>query len=164
MRNSRAIGVIGALFGAGVMLGTFSPAIASSGACKKVQGKFSAVNLPPEACTSPLGFCTEGTLSGNLKGSYSFVMNTAMPAGEPAAPNVTFFGGDSVVVTHKGDVYEGVDTGAINLDPPGTLNSGRFSTLLTFTEGAAGHLWIQGTADLAGGTVTGSYSGLLCPE
>ena len=164
MWASREAGV-GILLGAGLLLGSTSPATASpSGACKKVQGKFSAFNLPPEVCASPVGFCTEGSLSGNLKGAYSFVMSAATPAGEPDVPNVTFFQGDSVVTTHKGQVYTGVDTGAINLDPPGTLNSGRFSTLLTFVDGGAGHLWIQGTANLAEGTVSGSYSGLLCPE
>jgi hypothetical protein len=156
---------MGVLLGAGMMLGSATPATASSSkACKKVLGTFSAYNLPPEACLSPVGFCTEGKLSGNLKGTYSFVMSAATPAGEPEAPNVTFFQGDSVVTTHKGDVYEAVDTGAINLDPPGTLNSGRFSTLLTFVDGAGGHLWIQGTSDLAAGTVKGVYSGLVCPE
>jgi hypothetical protein len=134
------------------------------GGCKKVKGKFEAFNLPPNECTSPLGFCTEGQLKGSLKGSYSFVMLEAIPAGVPDAPAVTFFRGESVVATHKGGVYLGADTGAINLDPPGTLNSGTFSTLLTFTDGAGGHLWIRGTADLAGGTVEGSYRGLVCPE
>ena len=129
-----------------------------------MKGKFQAANLPPDQCTSPVGFCTEGVLEkGNFQGGYSFIMSDTFSAGEPDAPGVNFFQGESTV-TVDGDVLIGVDTGAINLDPPGTLNSGRFSTLLTFTEGAAGHLWIRGTADLANGTVSGSFDGVVCME
>lgn len=134
------------------------------GACKPVIGPFSAVNLPPSECASPVGFCTEGKLKGNFKGTYSFVMTGVIPAGEAEIPDVTFFKGDSMVVTKHGHEYLGIDTGAINLEAPGMLNSGRFSTLLTFTEGGAGHLWIHGTSDLVEGTVKGVYSGLVCPE
>lgn len=134
------------------------------GGCKKVHGKFTAQNLPPTECSSPVGFCTEGELQGNLKGTYAFVMSAVVPVDELDAPTVTFFKGDSTVTTKTGHVLTGIDTGAINLEAPGLLNSGRFSTLLTFTDGGAGHLWIHGTADLVGGTVAGSYSGLVCAE
>jgi hypothetical protein len=134
------------------------------GDCKPVLGTFTAANLPPSECASPVGFCTEGKLKGNFKGSYSFVMSAVVPADEPDVPAVTFFKGVSTVVTNDGHEYTGIDTGAINLEAPGLLNSGRFSTLLTFTEGGAGHLWIHGTSDLVEGTVKGVYSGLVCPE
>ena len=134
------------------------------GGCQKVKGKFTAANLPPSECASPVGFCTAGQLKGSLKGTYAFVMQSATPAGVAGAPAVTFFSGDSEIDTASGLTLSGADTGAINLDPPGTLNSGRFSTLLTITAGGAGHLWITGTADLAAGTVSGTYSGLICAE
>lgn len=135
------------------------------GGCRDVKGKFEAANLPPDQCSSPVGFCTEGVLSkGNFKADYSFVMSDSFTAGEPDAPGVNFFQGESLVTLPNNTVLVGVDTGAINLDPPGTLNSGRFSTLLTFTDGAAGHLWIRGTADLVNGTVSGSFDGVVCLE
>ena len=130
--------------------------------CQQVQGNFSAVNVPPGQCDSPVGFCTEGQLTGNLKGSYSLTMNTSAPTPEAEVPEVFFFTGVSEITTHMGDTLVGIDTGALNLSVPGELNSGKFSTLITFTEGALGHLWIRGTADLATGTVTGSYSGRVC--
>lgn len=137
----------------------------NDGGCRDVKGKFEAANLPPDQCSSPVGFCTEGELGkGNFKAGYSFVMSDTFSAGEPDAPGVNFFQGESLVTLPNNTVLVGIDTGAINLDPPGTLNSGRFSTLLTFTEGAAGHLWIRGTADLVNGTVSGSFDGVVCLE
>lgn len=132
--------------------------------CSKVKGKFVAQNVPPGDCASPVGFCTEGTLSGKLKGTYAFTMNAAIPSGDPDVPSVNFFSGTSVITTSEGTVLTAVDTGAINLAPPGTLNSGRLSTLLTITEGGAGHLWIHGTADLANGTVQGRFRGEICMD
>jgi hypothetical protein len=167
MSNRR---LISTLFVAGCAAGLVygghaSPASADGGGgCKSVKGTFTAQNLPPEACNSPVGFCTEGELKGNLKGQYEFVMSGIIPAGEADVPDVTFFKGDSIVTTHHGEVLEGIDTGSINLEAPGLMNSGRFSTLLTFTDGGAGHLWIHGTSDLAAGTVSGSYSGLVCVD
>jgi hypothetical protein len=135
------------------------------GGCRNVKGKFTAQNLPPQLCASPVGFCTEGELFGGpFKGSYSFVMTDTFSAGEPDAPSVNFFQGQSTIVLDDGTVLTGVDTGSINLDPPGTLNSGRIATLLTFSGGAAGHLWIRGTANLANGTVSGAFDGLVCAD
>lgn len=134
------------------------------GSCKSVQGKFEAFILPPEACDSPVGLCTVGELGGNLKGGYEFTMKSLIPSPDPQTPSVTFFSGRSLVSTHKGDEYVGVDNGAIDLAAPGTLNAGKFSTLLNFVEGAGGHLWIRGRTDLVNGTVSGRYSGEVCPE
>ncbi len=131
--------------------------------CRNVRGNFSSVAVPPPACTSPVGLCTSGQLSGTLQGgTYAFTMNTLNAVPEPEAQFVAFFSGISTVTTRTGRVIRGVDTGAMNLMPPGTKGSGEFSTLLSFTEGGTGFLHIRGTLDLATGSATGDYQGELC--
>lgn len=132
--------------------------------CEVVRGKFGAMSVPVPPCTSPVGICTHGTLKGKLKGSYDLTMQTLQPSGHPDVPSVFFFTGESVVTRKNGDVFTGIDTGALNTAPPGVIGSGSFSTLLTITEGAAGWLHIRGVLDLSTGQVTGAYRGLICTE
>jgi hypothetical protein len=132
--------------------------------CQQVAGTFSSVPVPPPACTSPVGLCTDGQLSGTLRGgTYAFTMNTLSAVPEPDAQFVSFFTGLSTVTTRSGRVIRGIDTGAMNLNPPGTEGSGKFSTLLSFTEGGSGFLQIRGTLDLATGNASGDYRGEICP-
>jgi hypothetical protein len=131
--------------------------------CRKVHGKFTSVPVAPPTCTSPVGLCTSGKLTGSLNGgTYAFTMNTLNTVPESEAQFVAFFSGISTVTTRSGRVIRGVDTGAMNLNPPGTIGSGKFSTLLSFTQGASGHLHIRGTLDLATGNASGDYKGEIC--
>jgi hypothetical protein len=50
----------------------------------------------------------------------------------------------------------------MNLNPPGTNESGRFSTLLSFTDGGSGYLQIRGKLDLMTGNATGDFKGEIC--
>jgi hypothetical protein len=131
--------------------------------CKAVHGKFSSSAVLPPDCTSPVGLCTAGQLSGSLNGAtYAFTMNNLTAVPEAEAQFVTFFSGISLVTTRSGQVVRGVDTGAMNLMPPGSMGSGKFSTLLSFTEGGSGYLHIRGTLDLVTGSARGDYRGELC--
>lgn len=131
--------------------------------CRTVRGKFTSVAVAPPACTSPVGLCTSGKLTGSLNGgTYAFTMNTLSAVPEPEAQFVSFFSGISTVTTRSGRVIRGVDTGAMNLNPPGTRGSGEFSTLLSFTQGGSGFLHIRGTLDLTTGNASGDYKGEIC--
>lgn len=133
------------------------------GGCHDVHGKFSSVAVAPPECTSAVGLCTSGQLSGSLNGgTYAFTMNTLNTVPEPEAQFVAFFTGISTVTTRSGTVIRGVDTGAMNLNPPGTNESGRFSTLLSFTDGGSGYLQIRGKLDLMTGNATGDFKGEIC--
>jgi hypothetical protein len=135
----------------------------ANGSCRLVKGSFSAASVPPSECASPVGLCTRGQLTGTLAGSsYELTMNTIEAVPEADLPTVSFFTGTSVINTKHGDVWVGIDTGALNAVAPPVVNSGRFSTLLTFTSGVEGFLWIHGTLDLSTGTVSGDYSGRVC--
>ena len=91
-------------------------------------------------------------------------MNTLTNVPEPEAQFVSFFTGISTVTTRSGRLYRGVDTGAMNLNPPGTEGSGKFSTLLSFTDGGSGFLHIRGTLDVVTGNASGDYKGEICSD
>jgi hypothetical protein len=132
--------------------------------CRVVSGRFTAVSVPPPACTSPVGICTHGELKGSLKGTYDLTVNALTPTNEPNVPFVSFFSGTSDVRGRHHLQFRGTDTGALNASPPGVIGSGTFSTLLTVTEGGSGYLWIRGKLDFLTGNVRGRYVGQICDE
>lgn len=133
--------------------------------CRKVKGTWSSSAVPTPPCTSPIGICTDGRLRGSLAGgSYDFTMNSMTAVPEPDAPFVSFFSGTSFVTTRDGRVFRGIDTGAMNVSPPGFFGSGKFTTLLSFVEGATGYLQIRGTLDFVTGAASGDYQGEICPD
>jgi len=131
--------------------------------CKPVVGSFEA-HVVNDGCTSPVGLCTAGRVWGGIQGTYSFVMTTANPNGEPDVPTILFFTGHSQVALKSGDLVLGTDTGAIDL-PPG---NGGFASLITFhggtgaMAGATGQIRLRGDFDPAAGTTSGDYLGTLC--
>lgn len=130
--------------------------------CFPVWGRFESV--PAAECTSPVGMCTDGRLSGSLAGDYDFVMAQMIPSNDESVATVTFFTGSSLITTEYG-MLVGTDTGAIDLNPVGY---GAFSTLLTindgteYFEGANGFLQIRGNLDFTTGAARGDYKGRVC--
>ena len=136
--------------------------------CKKVNGHFKAVVVPPGEghCPSePTAFCTAGRVWGGIQGDYQFVM-TGM---EPSiliggVPTIFFFTGKSTIFLKRGDQLLGIDTGTIDL-PPG---EGGFASLITFTgatgemSSAGGQIRLRGEFDAAEATTAGDYRGTLC--
>ncbi|MGH1346861.1 MAG: hypothetical protein ACRBN8_35160 [Nannocystales bacterium] len=129
--------------------------------CIPAFGWFGAMSVPVPPCESDVGLCTAGELSGVLNGQYALEMDQLMSTNDPRVPFVNFFTGTSVIDSTYGE-FVGVDTGSMNLSPPGDTGSGRFSTLLTILEGGAGFIHIRGKLDLATGNVSGTYAGLVC--
>ncbi len=147
---------------AGLLL-TPGASAAHDGGCMKVKGKWKSVPVPVPPCTSAVGICTNGELHGTLKGgSYDFTMNTLTPTPEPTVPFVQFFTGDSTITLPSGHTLGGIDAGAMNALGPGLIGSGKFSTLLTFTAGGDGYLWIRGTLNFVTGEARGRYKGTIC--
>jgi hypothetical protein len=132
--------------------------------CRFVFGRFESESVPPPACTSPVGICTSGRLTGSLRGPYGLVVEALVPNNDPRVPFVTFMTGTSIVRPTRGPHFIGVDTGSLNVSPPGVVGSGAVSTLLTINEGGSGYLWIRGTLDFVTGRAKGFYSGQYCSE
>ncbi len=72
-------------------------------ACFPVFGWFEADVVPPPACTSPVGFCTEGDLYGVLNGSYELTGEQFLPTNDARIPSVNFFTGTSDVSSTLGN-------------------------------------------------------------
>lgn len=106
--------------------------------CKPLLGHFESEVVTnfdpndPDACASPIGFCTDGMVIGGLQESFRLTVGSFIPV--EALPGVdspvAFFVGESVItIKNSGDQLVGTDTGALN------QANGQITTLLTFTEG-----------------------------
>jgi hypothetical protein len=141
------VAVVGALALAGV---------AAAKECKPVSGTFSAVNVFPPECLSPVGFCTRGTLTGDLAASYEFTQLTA----NVVFPIVTFTGQSTISRLHGDAQLFGQDTGTID------LAAGTFTTIVNIVggtkqyEGATGQ--IVATGNLTATGTEGTYTGEIC--
>src|SRR5918912_1122071 len=109
MRNTR-IAIVA--FAALCLVGRAAPA---EDGCKTFSGDFTAV--APETCTSPVGICTHGTLTGGFPSTYDFVMDTLVPTGNPGEFAYT---GHSVITTRGGAQLFGQDSGVLQFQPNGT--------------------------------------------
>jgi hypothetical protein len=114
-----------------------------------------------QGCTSPIGFCTSGSMSGTINGDFVFTANWFIPSD---TPGVIFLTGETVVQTSRGEV-RCQDAASYNISE---LESGPgpFASLCTITggtgdwAGATGHIRIHGTFTLADGG-NSHYEGLI---
>ncbi len=131
--------------------------VAAAKDCKPISGAFVADSLTGPACASPVGFCTHGTLTGDLRASYDFVQLSTVF--QPPAL-LTFTGASTIVRTHGGATLYGSDTGSID------LAAGTFTTVVQIVggtkqyEGAAGQ--IVATGNLTPTGTAGTYTGEIC--
>ena len=149
------------LLGTSILLLTFS-GLAYAG-CKHFDGPFSSVLVPPPACTSPIGLCTHGHLSGDLEATYDFTFASLAPAGDPSDPTKFFYTGTSIVTTSKG-VITTADTGVIS-------GAGPINPFVTTAQVAGGtHRYknasgaFVATGELNGptGVAVGTYTATIC--
>ena len=153
-----------AAFGAALLLvaAGASPALASD--TKSVAGPFTSVLVPPPACSTVIGICTLGHLTGDLDATYAFTMETLYPLGDPTHPNRFAYTGESVItVIHGGAVMLSHDTGYIDFE--GSENP--FVTTVHVYKGtkqyadATGTLVASGQLNFVTGNAVGSYTGSI---
>ncbi|MEZ4322306.1 MAG: hypothetical protein R3F61_32835 [Myxococcota bacterium] len=132
--------------------------------CIDLDGDFSAVPVAPEDCDSPVAFCTLGTLTGDIDGSYAFTMLSAESAPTAEHPSRQTFTGESLIETDCGTLY-GDDTGEIWFDG----DAGFVTRVTVYTgdgcfEDVTGEIIATGALDLITGTSVGTYTGELCED
>ena len=131
--------------------------------CRHVYGHYRSVPVPAAQCSSAVGFCTAGKLTGSLRGDYSFVMDSLMPSPQATTPGVIYYTGSSLVQPVWGGSLVGTDNGVIDLG-----GNGKQAAMVTITDGADGlqgahgYLLLRGNLDQATGVTTGDYSGQIC--
>jgi hypothetical protein len=126
------------------------PALADSGGvkCKKVRAEIVDVQVTA-GCTSPNGFCAEGTVEGNhgLSGTTYFRMDGAV-RGPATAPGSIATSG-VLVYTLQGGTLTVRESGLSGLVESGQGYFTAFQQVLEGTgeyAGATGHFWVAGTA------------------
>jgi hypothetical protein len=134
-----------------------SSAASADDGCKTFHGDFTAV--PPAVCSSPVGICTHGTLTGGFPSIYDFVMDTLVPV----SPTQAIYTGHSVITTKHGTLL-GSDSGVLQFQGPVAA----FVTTVHLVSGtgkyagATGTIVAPGVLDLASGATVGTYSGTIC--
>jgi hypothetical protein len=147
MRN----GLVGLALAAALIVGGARLASADAGGCHVYSGSFTAVTIPPGAECSSFLFCTRGTLTGDLAGTYDFTVTGITPGGALT--------GQSTITLDNGAVINGSDTSVLNPD-------GTFVTTLTVVAGTRQFAHARGGL-VASGQLTpsgteGLYSSVIC--
>lgn len=159
-RNARAlIAVLGAL----LVLGSANVGAAET--CRNVQGYFNLVQISGAACTSPVGVCTGGKFSGDIRGGYYSPFFTITESAETPNTGVVLFTAQTVITGAR----VGARSGNLVLSEGGAYSTsdGAFGQLFTVSGGTGGFAGATGTlrgmgtylpAD-GGGAV---YAGKIC--
>lgn len=153
----------GAMFFLLLCVSLMSSVATAGNNCFSVSGRFESQNVFPPECTSPVYFCTSGSLTGALWGDYDVVVDKFISPDEPSVPAVSFYTGFSTVSTRRGELFL-TDAGALDGE------AGNVSALLKATggtgyyENATGYLYVYGAADLEAGAASGRYEGEICIE
>jgi hypothetical protein len=132
--------------------------------CEPVQGDFSSTLLPPDDCDSPVGICTLGLLTGNLKATYHFTMLTLGP--DPDDPTELVYTGVSVITTRDGSQLFSMDTGVMYPNPAGLTPFVTTAHLVggtgRFRDVTGGQIVAPALLDFATGEAVGTYTGEIC--
>jgi hypothetical protein len=130
--------------------------------CVTPSGDFTAVLVPPPECTSPVGFCTHGVLTGGLEATYDFVMTSSAPAPTAEHPSRVVYTGHSVVQTADGAMF-GSDTGEMWFEGgAGFITSVGVIGGDECFEDVSGQIVAVGRIDLATGLSVGTYTSEIC--
>lgn len=127
--------------------------------CTTASGKVRLAPVSGAECTSPVGMCFAGELTGGLNGTAFTTATSITPTVDTPQTSVVLFTADSVVTTHRGtlDLKE-----TVLLQTEG----GEFSELSMVVGGtgrwedADGVFRVDGNFD--GSTVTGRYQAEIC--
>jgi hypothetical protein len=159
MSRSNSIRVLTAsLLGMALCVTTVeSPAAAR---VKAVRGHILSELLTGPDCKSPVGLCTAGQFTGDIRGKFVFTAVTLTPSGDTATTGVMHYTGDIVIVSAslppgvarglengRGDIFI-KDSGAFNALPEGTGDVAAVSTIIGGTKGnigLSGRIRIAGT-------------------
>jgi len=133
-----------------------APVLSQARDCTDAAGAFSAE--APESCTSPIGICTHGKLTGGLRSTYDFVADTQDDSGPVASLT-----GHSTITLAKGkSVLHGQDTSTVAHD------NGAFTTTVKVAGGtrqyehASGTVVAIGTFDFTTHATKGTYNAHIC--
>ena len=147
---------IAALAAVGTLAAFGSVALATESE-RQVHGHLFSQVLTGPACTSPIGLCTAGRLTGVINGDFVFSATRLEPSD---TPGILFYTGTIVVQTNRGEV-RCQDAGAFGVNPPGPVVD--ICTITSGTgdwAGVTGHIRIHGTFTFTEGG-NSKYEGVI---
>jgi hypothetical protein len=122
-------------------------ASAAATRCKGVHGHITSELLTGPECTSPVGLCTRGRFTGDIRGAFVFTATSLTPSADTEQTGVVHYTGDILIRTQRGQISI-KDAGAFNALPGSTGDVGAVSTIVAGTgryAGASGRIRIRGT-------------------
>ena len=127
--------------------------------CRLVRGSLVSTVVTGADCPSPLGLCSRGRLTGDLRDSFFFTLKTMTPTDSTPDTGIMQYTGEMVVATRSGPVVL-AEVGAFDADPEGT---GDVAAVSTIVDGGTGRVRIEGTFTMAGGG-NSRYVGQVCTD
>lgn len=151
-RNLVVIFVFIALLIAVVPVGATPPA-------NEVEGVFTTQIFTDETCTSPVGFCSVGTVTGDIEGAVDVALTAANFTEIDGIPTLVY--ATNITITSNNGTISGVSNGTINLitnelNAVFELNSGT-----GFYTNRRGVLTVSGTSNPATGLEVLPFTGTL---
>jgi hypothetical protein len=156
LTGRRALGI-----GVGLLaVALVSGSTAEAASCKTARGSLTLNTVTGPECTSPVGLCVSGPLTGGLSGHAFVTVTSIIPTADTPTTSVVFLTADTVITTKKGTLSLKEGTMLQTSGP------GEFSTLLKPVAGtgewagATGVYRSDGTFD--GSTAVGKYVAEIC--
>jgi hypothetical protein len=152
----RALGI-----GVGLLaVALVSGSTADAAGCKTVRGKGTLSSVTGPECTSPVGLCVGGVLTGGLSGHVLSTATSITPTADTPTTSVVFVTADTVITTEKGTLFQ-KEAVAFQTSGPGEFSE--LDTVLSGTgewAGATGVFRADGTFD--GSTGAAEYTAEIC--
>ncbi|CAN5785640.1 hypothetical protein BH10CHL1_BH10CHL1_37010 [soil metagenome] len=168
-RNKFSLRISAFALAAGVLL-LSSPGVSANPLCKKVKGH-DQEHVATENCTSPVGLCTAGEYSGDMRGNFFGTATSLAPTADTPTTGVVLFTSDSTIHARirgkNGDLKNGdlmiKNAGAFQTTGAGNIVDAQYITGGTAElSGATGILRASGTFSSATGMGESDYEGEIC--
>lgn len=143
-----------------VLISLLSMGGQAGAASGSVKGRFESQAVTGAGCTSPVGLCTAGTLTGGIKGTFEFTATSLIQSVDTPTTGVVLYTGDIAIHTKDGDL-SCKDAGAFR-----TTGAGEVSSVCTIIGGTDGLAGTSGVIQFVGTFTTafggaGDYRGTL---
>jgi hypothetical protein len=137
------------------------PAAGASSPCRHIQGEIELTPVSGPDCTSPVGVCGRGQLTGTLAGHSFFIGSSLVQSVDTPSTAVLLLTGDNRIETKRGTL---LTKDAVVLRTAGDGEFAEVDTIVGGTDalqGATGVFTATGFYDAANGG-SGHYEGELC--
>ncbi len=133
--------------------------VAAAPPAQAIEGVFTTTIFTDASCTSPVGFCSAGTVTGDIEGDVDVALTTATFTEIDGIPTLVY--STNITITTNRGTTSGVSNGTIN------LITSELNAVFELTEGTGyytnrqGVLIVSGTSNPATGVEVLPFTGTL---